>query len=399
MKTIVDIINSDNCFGCGACINSCPTNALMYSTDEFGFFRPKINLSKCISCRKCFRVCPKINNLTVNKPLNVYAAINKDADILVRSASGGIFCALAESVIAQGGCVFGASLDEGFRVRHICIEKIEDIPLLQKSKYVQSFVGDSYKIALEKLKNGKKVLFSGTPCQVAAMKSFVGSSNENLILVEVVCHGIPSQKFFKEYIQCLNKKYGKIKDYLFTYKRKVLNGMNKYISFITKKEKIIIKDTPQDSYNSFFMDSINYQKSCYSCKFAQAKRVSDLTICDFWFWEKYHKKDFPSCSTLSGICVNTDVGYRELNIIREKLVLVRSSFANLSAHNGCLIRPTPINLKRDAFLQEWILNGYEHIEHEFKKKNRFRIIKYKLRMLLPERLKFWLHNMRSRHEH
>ena len=159
----------------------------------------EIDASKCISCGKCTRICPECNELAVNKPSEIYAAINKDGKVLKRSASGGIFYALAESVIAEGGCVFGAMLDEQFQVKHICVEKIEDLPLLQKSKYVQSFIGESYKIALNKLKDGKKVLFSGTPCQVAAMKFLTGKMNENLILVEVVCHGVPSQKFFNDY--------------------------------------------------------------------------------------------------------------------------------------------------------------------------------------------------------
>lgn len=397
MKTILDTLFPKDCCGCGACINSCPTGALSYSMDGFGFYRPQIDSSKCISCGKCTRVCPECNEIVVNKPFEVYAAINKDDKVVKKSASGGIFYALAESVIAEGGSVFGAMLDEQFQVKHICVENAENLPLLQKSKYVQSFIGDSYKVALNKLKDGKKVLFSGTPCQVAAMKSFAGKANENLILVEVVCHGIPSQKMFNDYMASLIVKQGVIKDYVFCYKRKQNNGMNKYLAFTTKKNKIFVKNWPQDSYNAFFMEAKNYQECCYSCKFAKAERVADLTLCDYWHWDSYHKNDFPACSTLSGICVNTEQGRVVLEKIFPKLDFAKSSYEALSAHNGCLIKPTPRPKFRDVFLNEWLSKGYTFLEKKYQKANRLKIFKSRLLMYVPENLKLLLHNIRTRH--
>ena len=394
MKNILDFIAPKDCCGCGACINVCPTGALCYLTDKFGFYRPQIDASKCISCGKCTRICPECNELAVNKPSEIYAAINKDGKVLKRSASGGIFYALAESVIAEGGCVFGAMLDEQFQVKHICVEKIEDLPLLQKSKYVQSFIGESYKIALNKLKDGKKVLFSGTPCQVAAMKFLTGKMNENLILVEVVCHGVPSQKFFNDYFEVLNKKNHGIKNYIFTYKRKILNGMNRYISFSTKKNKAFVKNWPQDSYNSFFMDAKNYQDCCYSCKFAKAERIADLTLCDYWHWEAYHKDDFPASSTLSGICVNTEQGQISLKRILPKLDIAKTSFEALSAHNGCLVKPTPRPTSRDIFLNEWLNEGYTSLEKKYEQANRWRILKSRLLMIIPEKMKLFIYGLK-----
>jgi coenzyme F420-reducing hydrogenase beta subunit len=394
MKNVFDIVKLNECCGCGACVNVCPKGALTYSTDEFGFYRPQIDVSKCVSCGLCVHVCPECNDFFVNRSSEVYAAINKNGEVLKRSASGGIFYALAESVIAEGGFVFGATLDENFQVKHVCVDKIIDLPLLQKSKYVQSFVGDSYKIALNKLKEGKKVLFSGTPCQVAAMKSFAGKWNGNLILVEIVCHGVPSQKFFKDYLDNLNKKTHGIKDYVFTYKRRILNGMNKYISFTTKKDKTFVKNWPQDSYNVFFMEAKNYQECCYSCKFANAERVADLTLCDYWNWELFHKKDFPACSTLSGICVNTKQGFLALEKIISKLDIVKSSYENLSAYNGCLIKPTLRPESRDAFLNEWLSEGYASLENKYEHSNRLRMLKSRLLMIIPEKLKLWIHGLR-----
>lgn len=275
MKNILKFLPLDNCCGCGVCINVCPTQALSFSQDDYGFVRPQIDNTKCIECGKCIRTCPQYNEIELSKPNQVFAALNNDDSVVIKSSSGGIFFALAESVISDGGSVFGATLDDQFKVKHICVERVGDLPKLQKSKYVQSYMGDCYKQALQKLKEGKKVLFSGTPCQVAAMKSLAnGKYADILFLVDVVCHGIPSQTFWNDYVATLSKKFGSLKEYVFCYKRKIRNGMNKYVSYTTKGCKKAVKNWPQDSYNCFFMESINYQESCYSCRFAKPDRKS-----------------------------------------------------------------------------------------------------------------------------
>ena len=395
MRNILDILPFDKCCGCGACICACPTQALSFSQDDFGFIRPQIDNAKCVGCEKCIRTCPQYNDIESSRPKHVFAALNKNDSVVVNSSSGGIFYALAESVISEGGCVFGATLNECFKVKHICVDRIEDIPLLQKSKYVQSYIGDCYKQALQKLKEGKKILFSGTPCQIAAMKTIAGGKYAGtLFLVDVVCHGIPSQTFWNDYVATLSKKIGLLKEYIFCYKRKARNGMNKYTSFTGKRCKKIIKNWPQDSYNYFFMKAINYQEACYFCKFAKPQRVSDLTICDYWRWESYHTNDFPSCSSLSGICVNSDEGQMILDKIADKLTLAESSFDNLAAHNGCLLRPTPKPEGREKFLQEWKSKGYDFIEKNFEKKNRLQILKNRLQMYVPETIKLWFYRLR-----
>lgn len=395
MKNILKFLPLDNCCGCGVCINVCPTQALSFSQDDYGFVRPQIDNTKCIECGKCIRTCPQYNEIELSKPNQVFAALNNDDSVVIKSSSGGIFFALAESVISDGGSVFGATLDDQFKVKHICVERVGDLPKLQKSKYVQSYMGDCYKQALQKLKEGKKVLFSGTPCQVAAMKSLAnGKYADILFLVDVVCHGIPSQTFWNDYVATLSKKFGSLKEYVFCYKRKIRNGMNKYVSYTTKGCKKAVKNWPQDSYNCFFMESINYQESCYSCRFAKPERVSDLTLCDYWSWDKYHKNDFPTCSTVSGICVNTDAGKKILDKLADKLILVESSFDDLAAHNGCLLCPTPKPIDHESFLQEWKSKGFEFVEKRFEKKNRMRILKSRLQMYVPEGFKLWFHRLR-----
>lgn len=394
MKNIINILPLDKCCGCGACINACPTQALSFSQDDFGFVRPQIDNVKCVECGKCIRTCPQYNEIESSKPKQVFAALNKNESVVVKSSSGGIFYALAEAVVSEGGCAFGATLDDQFKVKHICVECIGDLPLLQKSKYVQSYTGDCYKLALQKLKKGMKVLFSGTPCQIAAMKSFVnGKYSDGIFLVDVVCHGVPSPVFWNDYIESLQKRNGSLKEYIFCYKRKIRNGMNKYISYVLGKGKRVEKNWPQDSYNCFFMEAKNYQETCYSCRYAKPERVSDLTLCDFWHWDAYHTNEFPSCSTLSGICVNTDAGRLILNKIADKLTLADSSFDKLAAHNGCLLRPTPKPADREEFLQEWKSKGYKYIDQKFEKKNRLRILKYRLLMYVPEGFKLWFHRL------
>lgn len=394
MKNIVELLDQKKCCGCGACINICPTQALSFSQDDFGFYRPKIDDDKCIKCGKCVRSCPQYNEMELIQPQKVYAGLYKDESILRNSSSGAIFYALAEKVIADGGCVFGVTLDSEFRVKHVCVDSFANLPFLQKSKYVQSYLGYCYKQALQQLKSGKTVLFSGTPCQVAAMKSLSkGIYAGRLILVDVVCHGVPSQAFWNDYVMTLSQKTDSLKEYIFCYKRKANNGMNKYISYKINNRKIV-KNWPQDSYNWFFMNAKNYQEICYSCKFSNASRVSDITVCDYWSWDLYHQNDFPACSTVSGICVNTDVGEKMIEGIRNKLIIKESSFDNLSAHNGCLLRPTPKPADYENFMQEWKTKGYDFINQKFEKKNRIRILKNRLLMFVPEGFKLWFHRLR-----
>lgn len=194
-ETAIKIIKSNNCTGCFACYNVCPVNAIEMKYDDEGFYKPLIS-SNCIECGRCIKICPVIDNINSNKVLETYAAWSNDEEILLNSSSGGIFSELALNILNDNGIVYGVGWENG-EVKHKRITTKDGLRELQGSKYLPSFVGEAYKSVLEDLKNGKKVLFSGTPCQIAGLNKIV--RHDNLITVDLICHGMPSYKVFKKY--------------------------------------------------------------------------------------------------------------------------------------------------------------------------------------------------------
>lgn len=209
MGSILNDFRLDNCCGCGACISVCPVQAISYSKDKYEFTIPKVDENKCISCGKCISVCPLHSDREHSKVLSAYAAINRDEHTLMHSSSGGIFGAIAELVLRDGGVVYGVAMGDNFYVHHIRVDKISDLQKIQRSKYVQSYMGDVFTQITADIKNEKKVLFAGTPCQVESIRLYVQKnklSSEKLLLLDIVCHGVPSQAFFNSYIVNMQQK-------------------------------------------------------------------------------------------------------------------------------------------------------------------------------------------------
>lgn len=391
IKNILVNFDINKCCGCSSCVAACPKTALRLGKDEYGFLKPVIDTDKCINCGLCVESCPYHGEVSYNNPLYSYAAISKDRSVVKTSSSGGIFYQLAKSVISNGGVVCGATMDSSFQIRHIIISKEEEIRLLQKSKYVQSNLGNSFVEIKKYLRNNKKVLFSGTPCQVTALKTFLRKEDcSNLLLVDIVCHGVPSQVLFDDYLECLQKRVGKIEKYEFRSKKSDRNGMNWFFSYKPINKRLKIKNWPEDSYNYFYMMGMVYRDSCYSCKFAKAQRVSDITLCDYWSWDNYHEKDFQSSSSVSGMILNTEKGQMMMDNCFDELKLVETKYDDIVRHNKCLNSPTEKNVGRDKLLNDWIANGYESLDKTFRRKHFKSIIKYSILRHLPESLRWKL---------
>ena len=396
---IAEIFSKSTCCGCGACVNACPANAISYDKDEFGFIIPKVNHEKCISCGKCVQCCPyqsadeqcKIEFTPV-----AYAALNVDPEIVKNSSSGGVFYSLAQSIMERQGVVFGAAMDDSFKVRHIFVESLLDLKKLQKSKYVQSFLGDTYARVKSFLMDGRYVLFSGTPCQIAGLNSFLQNRRyDNLLTVEIVCHGVPNQDLFDDYLKHLESKVGKIQEYTFRYKSKFDNGMKWYSSYRTEKKRFI-RNWPEDSYNYFYMKSLVYRDSCYTCKFATSKRDADISLCDYWHWTGLHKADFKYSSSVSGIVANSAKGMHAIKNISSNLKIIKSDFNYLASYNSCLVHPCGVKKERTPLLLKWKQEGYASIDKAFKKKCGKQILKYRVLRYLPDifltishRIKSW----------
>ena len=200
---MIKIRQNSDCCGCNACTQSCPLKCISLREDREGFLYPEADLERCCNCRLCNKVCPVINRRETGNPLSVYAVKNRDEEIRRQSSSGGIFTLLAEKILDENGVVFGARFDENWDVKHDYVETREGLALFRGSKYVQSRIGDSYLQAQQFLKKGRKVLFSGTPCQIAGLKLFLGKEYDNLLAVDFVCHGVPSPLVWRMYLSQL----------------------------------------------------------------------------------------------------------------------------------------------------------------------------------------------------
>lgn len=387
---------ADNkCCGCGACVNACPTYALKIGENKTGFIVPVINEDKCIGCEKCIKVCP-YHYLDVSPTsLEVYAVVNKSESTLVNSSSGGVFPELAKRVLKDGGLVFGCTLDGEFKARHIAVDSEEKLISIMRSKYIQSYTGDCYRQVKTALKNGKKILFSGTPCMVAGLKSFLGkdSNNQNLITIDVVCHGISSQALFNDYLENLNKKlHTPVLKYTFRSKDKAKNGMQWKVSYETCRNKYV-RNWPEDSYNYYYMMGYTHRDSCYECPFASPHRYSDITLCDYWNWDKY-SLPFETNDSVSGVIVNSNKGSVFFNKVKQQFRLAQSDFESLSRYNGGLVQHGDKPKKRDEIINLWKNGGYEILDAYFKENNMRQILKYRILRMIPYKVVQLLHKLK-----
>lgn len=298
--------NMLHCTGCSACENKCPTNAIEMVEDETGFFRPFIFSEKCVQCGQCINVCPILNNFP---NCNTYApdcyAIQADDTTRKNSSSGGLFALLAKKVLHDGGIVVGAAIAPDLTVRHICIQSEEELPLLQKSKYVQSNVSDIYKQVKTYLASGRRVLFTGTPCQVAALHAVIQEKTNQLITVDIICHGVPSSKMMRESLS-EQFKAKQITHVDFRDKNYGWDSLNMTITFSDGNHQRISYD--ESPYEQGFHHNLTLQESCYQCKFCDFPRQGDLSIGDFWRIEDFDQKLNDHKGT-SALLINSECGH------------------------------------------------------------------------------------------
>ena len=279
----IKIEEKQKCTGCHACSTVCPKNCVIMKEDTEGFLYPEVDNNNCISCGLCEKVCPILNYCNPSQDAygKTFAAINTNEQIRLKSSSGGVFTVIAEEVINVGGVVFGAAFDGNFLVRTVWVDTNKDLEKLRGSKYVQSIIGDSYRQAKAFLDSGRVVLFSGTPCQVEGLISFLNKKYENLITVDFICHGVPSPLVWKKYLN---------------YRKNEADSEIKYVSFRNKysgwksfslkmafdNSSLYIAEVRKDPYMNIFLDDYCLRPSCYECFFKTANRRSDITLGDFW---------------------------------------------------------------------------------------------------------------------
>lgn len=393
-----DIILFDekkNCCYCTACKNICPKNAIDMYLDEYGFEYPKINKEKCILCGLCKRVCAFQNIKEENTPIETYVGVAKDKDIILKSASGGIFSTIAQIYLEKGGIVFGAAFDNNFNLIHIPIKDSKELYKLQGSKYVQSNTLKTYKEVKKLLKEGKEVLYSGTPCQIAGLKGYLMENYSNLLTIDIICHGVPSSKFFKDYIEILKRKLkGEIVDFKFRDKEVSWekNGSVKYnIKGIIKKKRIYASES---SYYYYFSKCDCFRESCYNCKYTSENRPGDITLGDYWGIEKVHpelleKEKIREENGISVIIVNTIKG-KEVIESSDKFYRFVSSFSKARIKNEQLNSPSKKGENYKKVMNLYKNYGYLAVESLYNKQVGIRKYKSRIKTFIPSNIKRYL---------
>jgi len=344
---MIDIIDKKKCCGCHACYNICPQKCILMQSDDEGFWYPVVETEKCTDCGLCEKVCPILSKQIVqNHPVG-YACINKDDSIRQQSSSGGVFTLIAEKVIANQGVVFGAGFDGDFNVVHSWTNSLNGLANFRGSKYVESFIGDTYKQVSDFLKQGRQVLFTGTPCQIAGLRSYLSKDYEELICLDIICHGVPSPLVWEKY------------------RRKIANGRQlKSVSFkdktlgwkkcslrFTYDHDEYIKDLSNDEYMQGFLKNVYLRPSCYHCNFKTLKRQSDITMADFW-GVKHILPSFDNDLGTSLIFVNSQKGNAIFSSVADKMDSEEVHVEQAIVHNSCAVQSVAYNPQRNDFFRE-----------------------------------------------
>ena len=325
---MIHIKKKQDCCGCAACVQVCPKQCIEMRADNEGFFYPKVCTVNCTNCDLCEKVCPVINKNESRVPVNTVAAINTDENVRMKSSSGGIFSLLAKIVIEQDGVVFGVRFDNEWNVIHDYIDKEEDLDHFCGSKYVQSHIGNAFSQVRSYLQAGRMVLFSGTPCQVAGLYKYLRKAYGNLVTVDFVCHGVPSQKVWQSYLNYeLKMKQGQTGEGEFKSFKKIsfrnkTNGWKKYnIELIFSDSQRYMQYFAENPYMIGFINNLYLRPSCYHCAFRSFRSHSNFTLADFWGVENIHP-EIDDDKGVSVLFVNDNNAYVEklLNRISYKKV-------------------------------------------------------------------------------
>lgn len=350
----MEICSVEKCTGCMACYSSCPVDAIRITSDIKGFYIPVVDDEKCIKCGKCRKTCP--SNINVIKEVteqNVYASWLKNKETRANSTSGGLFSAIANYIIDNDGVVFGARFDDNFKVIHSFTDNKIELFRYRGSKYVQSNIGDSFKQSEQFLKQGKKVFFTGTPCQIAGLKNFVKKDYPNLFTADIVCHGVPSPMVFDDYLKHIKSMVdSNITNISFRYKKPSWTIFSMKIDF--KDQESYIKDTNTDPYIVGFLTDLFTKDCCATCKYTNLNRGSDITMADFWGYTSEEKEYRNTEEGISLILVNTDAGRQLLDHIKNDLIIIEKTIDEALEGNQCLSRPFKKNPNEKEFWAQYL---------------------------------------------
>lgn len=345
---MISITDKKDCCGCSACVQRCPKQCISMQEDEEGFLYPVVDTAHCIDCGLCEKVCPVIHQDAPREPKSVYAAKNPDDSIRISSSSGGGFTLLAEQVIARGGVVFGARFDERWEVVHDYTETTDGLAAFRSSKYIQSRIAGAYIRVEAFLKQGRLVLFSGTPCQIAGLHRFLRRAYDNLLTVDVVCHSVPSPGIWRRYLAekmtALGNPLSQISSVSF---RDKSNSWKRYDVVVTLKDGSSHREpSSKNVFMRGFLNDLYTRPSCSSCPAKNGKSGSDLTLGDFWGIESL-MPDFDDDRGVSVVLANTERGKAELDTLN--LGYRTASYEDVVLRNPAINHSVPISKWRSVF--------------------------------------------------
>lgn len=380
---MIKIDNKEECCGCYGCYNVCLTKAIEMVEDEKGFKYPIINKEKCVNCGLCEKVCPIINNKKEEKKdIKVYACINKNTDTRMKSSSGGIFSLIASYILDLNGVVFGAKFNEEFQVIHSYIGNKEELYAFQGSKYVQSQIGEMYKKAKEFLEQDRYVLFSGTPCQIEGLYSYLGKEYEKLYTQDVICHGVPSPMVWQKYLEEFNKKYNE-KPKEISFRNKDKNGWIDFAMKLNYDNGEYVLSHNKDLYMKAFLSDICLRDSCYDCKFKKKDRISDITLADFWGIENIDKEMNDDKGT-SLVIVNSVKGNQLFEKIKQNTIYKEEDFEEAIKYNPNMINSAKMHKNREKFFKELENTNLEFLVKKYTKKSLYKKILGKTKRIIKK---------------
>lgn len=372
--------HNEKCSACSACVSVCPTNAILMLQDDKGFIYPKINEVKCVNCGLCGRVCQCFFGVeTSEKEPSAYAVWHFDDKIRSKSQSGGLFYGLAETILNDGGIVYGAALSDDFEVKQIRVNAINALHRLQGSKYVQSDVDNSFKLVIDDLTIGKTVLYSGTSCMIDGLKRLLtqkGIDDANLYTCDLICHGVPSPKIFKDRIANLQSKY----------KLTSVNFRDKKFGWNSHIESYHFQDNStvfEKFYTEIYYSHLAFRDSCFGCSYSKlSSKVSDITMADFWGIKAILPNIIDDNKGISLCICHSEKGRSLLN--RSKLQSIQVSPENILVCN----RHSDIHKPKiyDKFWEDYKKYGCDFC---FKKYTSFGGIFSRIRRKIYKLLKMW----------
>ncbi len=350
---MIDIKEKSYCCGCQACYNKCPKNAITMVEDNKGFKYPKIDKSKCINCGLCEKACPILSQNKITNNPKAYACINNNEKVRIESSSGGIFTLIASNIINKGGIVFGANWNADFTgVEHTYVENINDLGKFRGAKYLQSDINKSYMQVKNFLDQDRYVLFSGTPCQIEALKTYLGKDYEKLFLQDIICHGVPSPKVWNTYKKFKEKQQGKSLVNQMEFRNKDTEGWNKYhVKMKFSNNNTYDVEHGKDLYIKAFLSNISLRDSCTNCKFKKVNRASDITLADFWGINNI-KPDMNDEKGTSLVIVNSEKGNMLFNEIKDNMKFEEIDFDTAIRPNPSMNNVSKMNSKTEKFFNE-----------------------------------------------